>query len=71
MTACDVTSDTSISLLADRVKREIARLGVLVINAELWKEIAIRVTEGSTQQLPDVVNTDVSSGAIFSSDCAG
>ena len=56
---CDITSDTSVSKLADRIRTEIGRLDVLVVNAGLWGETAIRVTEGSTEQFQDVVNTDL------------
>ena len=57
--ACDITSDTSVSLLAENVKENIGRLDVLVINAGLWGTTAIRVTEGSTKQFQDVIDTDV------------
>ncbi len=56
---CDITSDASVSQLADKVRREIGRLDVLVVNAGLWGETAIRVTEGSTKQFRDVVDTDL------------
>lgn len=56
---CDITSDVSVSQLADKVRREIRRLDVLVVNAGLWGETAIRVTEGSTKQFRDVVDTDL------------
>ncbi|KAL8945610.1 MAG: hypothetical protein Q9222_007871 [Ikaeria aurantiellina] len=56
---CDITSDASVSALARRVQGEIGRLDVLVINAALWGETAVRVTEGSTEQFQDVVNTDI------------
>lgn len=56
---CDITSDRSLALLCEKIKQEIGRLDVLVINAGLWGQTAIRVTEGSTQQFQDVINTDV------------
>ncbi len=56
---CDITSDTSVQALAEQVRTEIGRLDVLVINAGLWGETAIRVTEGSTKQFQDVVDTDL------------
>ena len=56
---CDITSDASVSSLAEKVKSEVGRLDVLVINAGLWGETAIRVTEGSTKQFQDVVDTDL------------
>ena len=56
---CDITSDASVSLLAENVKEKLGRLDVLVINAGLWGTTAIRVTEGSTKQFQDVINTDV------------
>lgn len=56
---CDITSDTNVSLLSDVIRREIGRLDVLVINAGLWGETTIRVTEGSTQQFQDIIDTDI------------
>ncbi|MCJ1471110.1 hypothetical protein MMC07_009758 [Pseudocyphellaria aurata] len=58
-TVCDITSDASVAQLADEVKGKIGRLDVLVINAGLWGQTAIRVTEGSTQQFRRVVDTDL------------
>ncbi|KAL8644182.1 MAG: hypothetical protein Q9226_007894 [Calogaya cf. arnoldii] len=56
---CDVTSDASVHKLAEQVRTDIGRLDVLVVNAGLWGETAVRVTEGSTKQFQDVVNTDL------------
>lgn len=56
---CDITSDASVSLLARRINEDVGRLDVLVINAALWGQTAIRVTEGSAKQFQDVVNTDI------------
>lgn len=56
---CDITSDASVAQLADKVRGTIGRLDVLVINAGLWGQTAIRVTEGSTKQFRDVVDTDL------------
>lgn len=56
---CDVTSDESLALLAKRIKDDVGRLDVIVVNAALWGETATRVTEGSTKQFQDVVNTDI------------
>ncbi len=57
--SCDITSDTNVSLLSEKIRQEVGRLDVLVINAGLWGQTAIRVTEGSTQQFQDVIDTDV------------
>ncbi|KAL8708956.1 MAG: hypothetical protein Q9220_006288 [cf. Caloplaca sp. 1 TL-2023] len=56
---CDITSDTSIASLAQKIKDEVGRLDILVVNAALWGETATRVTEGSTKLFQDVVNTDI------------
>lgn len=56
---CDITSDASVSLLAENVKEKIGRLDVLVVNAGLWGTTAIRVTEGSTKQFQHVIDTDI------------
>ena len=59
VSVCDVTSDESVATLAELMRAKIGRLDVLVVNAGLWGETAIRVTEGSTRQFQDVVNTDI------------
>jgi len=61
---CEVTSESDLQAL----KQQIAsppheggfggRLDVLVVNAGLWGNTEIRVTEGSTSQFRDVVNID-------------
>ena len=56
---CDITSDASVSNLAAQIRIEVGRLDVLVVNAGLWGQTAIRVTEGSTEQFQNVVNTDL------------
>ncbi|KAL8759478.1 MAG: hypothetical protein Q9184_003603 [Pyrenodesmia sp. 2 TL-2023] len=56
---CDISSDESLALLARRIKDDVGRLDVIVVNAALWGETATRVTEGSTKQFQDVVNTDI------------
>lgn len=56
---CEITSDRSVAQLAEEVRAEIGRLDVLVINAGLWGQTAIRVTEGSTKQFQDVIDTDL------------
>lgn len=56
---CDVTLDENVSALADLVRLELGRLDVVVVNAGLWGETAIRVTEGDPKQFRDVVNIDV------------
>ncbi len=56
---CDIASDESVSQLAEKVRDEIGRLDVLIINAGLWGKTAIRVTEGSTKQFQDIINTDL------------
>ncbi|KAL9591969.1 MAG: hypothetical protein Q9179_007188 [Wetmoreana sp. 5 TL-2023] len=56
---CEITSDPSVAQLAEKVRTEIGRLDVLVVNAGLWGQTAIRVTEGNTKQFQDVVNTDL------------
>ena len=56
---CDVTLDSSVAALAKLVQKEIGRLDAVIVNAGLWGETAIRVTEGSTKQFQDVVNTDI------------
>lgn len=56
---CDVTLEQDVAMLAELVQAKIGRLDVLVVNAGLWGDTAIRVTEGSTRQFQDVVNTDI------------
>ena len=46
---CDITSDTGVSLLSGRIRQEIGGLDVLVINAGLWRQPAIRMTKESTK----------------------
>lgn len=57
--SCDITSETSVAALADRISSEVGRLDVAIINAGLWGQTAVRVTEGSTKQFRDVVDTDL------------
>ena len=59
VTVCEVTSNDSVAALSKLVQSEFGRLDVLVVNAGLWGETAIRVTEGNTKQFQDVVNTDI------------
>lgn len=59
ISVCDITSDENVSHLAKQIKSEVGRLDVLIVNAGLWGETAIRVTEGSTKQFQEVVNTDL------------
>ena len=56
---CDVTLDENVSALSDLVRLELGRLDVVVVNAGLWGETAIRVTEGDPKQFRDVLNVDV------------
>ncbi|KAI4172811.1 MAG: hypothetical protein LQ346_008527, partial [Caloplaca aetnensis] len=61
---CDTTSDESVALLAERIKKELGRLDAIVVNAALWGATAIGVTEGSTKQFQDVVNMDIMAGYL-------
>lgn len=56
---CDITSDVAVAALAERVKAEVGRLDVVVVNAALWGATDTRVTEGSTAQFQACVDTYV------------
>ena len=55
----DIMSDSDVSLLSEVIRREIGQLDVLAIDAGLWGQTAIRVTEGSTQRCQVVIDIDV------------
>ncbi|MCJ1296594.1 hypothetical protein MMC34_008160 [Xylographa carneopallida] len=56
---CEVTSDANVATIAKLIREKAGRLDVAIFNAGLWGSTDIRITEGSTQQFQDVVNTDI------------
>ena len=56
---CDVKLDSNIASVAKLIREGVGRLDVVVVNAGFWGSTDIRVTEGSTKQFQDVVDTDV------------
>ncbi|KAI9787988.1 MAG: putative secondary metabolism biosynthetic enzyme [Peltula sp. TS41687] len=58
-TVCDVASNESVSTLAEKVKTELGGLDVLVINAGLWGDTVLRVTDGTTKQFREIVDVDL------------
>ena len=56
---CDVKLDSNVAAMARLIREGVGKLDVVVVNAGLWGSTDIRVTEGSTKQFQDVVDTDV------------